>query len=327
MIGIRNRLYDRGWLRQTQAAVKVISIGNLTTGGTGKTPLVIWLYQRLQSWGYHPGILTRGYKTSKMRLTDEPAILLKNCPEAKLVINPNRSEGSKQAVEEMGADILILDDGFQHRRLKRDLDLVVIDSTCPFGYRRLLPAGMLREPVASLRRADAVVITRSEQVNPEEIEELVLQIRTIRPVIPIGISRTIHPYVHLPGGLQRSTEELRGKKAMAFCGIGNPEAFYQQLRLYGVDLVSTRTFEDHYSYSDGAIDSLYEQAAKNGAEYLLTTEKDWVKSVNVTLGDQPIPLAYLPMKLEFIQGGDTIEGVISECIGRIHDQPRGSIDA
>jgi tetraacyldisaccharide 4'-kinase len=258
-------------------------------------------------------------------LTDEPAVLLKNCPEAGLVVNPNRSAGARKAVEELGADVLILDDGFQHRRLNRDLDIVVIDATCPFGFDRLVPAGLLREPVASLRRADLIVITRAEQVKRAQVEELVGQIQTIRPGIVIGISANTHPYVHLLGGHHISTGELRGKTAMAFCGIGNPEAFYQQLRQYGVDLVETRTFDDHHSYSDNDLSSLYEQAAKTGAEYLLTTEKDWVKSAVLSMDDKPIRLAYLPMKLEFIEGGDTIESVISDCLGRISDRPEGTI--
>ncbi len=140
--GIRNLLYSKGWLKIHRVNVPVISIGNITTGGTGKTPLVIWLAHQItkNSKFKNCGILTRGYKT-----TDEPEILAQSCPAAKVIINPDRVAGAQEAINKFAAQVLLMDDGFQHRRLGRNLDIVTIDATCPFGYGKILPAGLLQE--------------------------------------------------------------------------------------------------------------------------------------------------------------------------------------
>ncbi|NLH16703.1 MAG: tetraacyldisaccharide 4'-kinase [Phycisphaerae bacterium] len=314
-VGLRNWAYDRSWLRQHSAGVKVLSVGNLTAGGTGKTPMVIWVCRQLQQWGYHPAVLTRGYRTTAGKLTDEPAIVLKNCPEVKVVVNPDRVEGARRAVGEYGADVLVLDDGFQHRRLRRDLDILVIDATCPFGYRRMLPAGLLREPITGISRAQAAVITRSEQVKLEQIEDLVRQIQDLHPGIAIGVAANRHPCVRLLREPEMPTEALAGKKVFAFCGIGNPEPFYRQLRQYGAELVGTVTFDDHHDYSDAEVYSLYDQAESVGAELMLTTQKDWVKSALLSLEGRSVHFGYLPMELVLIEGADIIRGLIRDCVG------------
>ncbi len=316
IVGLRNRAYDWGWLRQHGAAVKVISVGNLTAGGTGKTPMVIWVCRQLREWGFSPAVLTRGYGTSQGKLTDEPAIVLKNCPDVKVVVDPDRVAGARRAVEEMGADVLVLDDGFQHRRLKRDLDIVVIDSTCPFGFGRMLPAGLLREPVTGLGRAQAAVITRSEQVKLEQIEDLVRQIQDLRPGMAIGVAANRHPSVQILRGPPMPIEALAGKKVFAFCGIGNPEPFYRQLGQYGAELVGTATFDDHHAYSDVDVYQLYDQAAAAGAELMLTTQKDWVKSALLSLEGRPVQMGYLPMELVLVEGADIIRGLIRDCVGQ-----------
>jgi tetraacyldisaccharide 4'-kinase len=186
VVRLRNFLYSKRRLKIHTADVPVISVGNITTGGTGKTPLVIWLcntiYQKSKIKNQKCGvaILTRGYKTRGTRdegpfdfaqgrrgTTDELAILAESCPQAKVIVNPDRAAAARRAVG-FCAKVLVMDDGFQHRRLRRDLDIVTIDATCPFGYGRLLPAGLLREPVASLRRADAAVVTRCDQNSESE---------------------------------------------------------------------------------------------------------------------------------------------------------------
>ena len=168
VIGVRNFLYSKGWLKTISVNAIVFSVGNITVGGTGKTPLVIWLCRFLAQKDFSCAILTRGYKAafsiqrSNIRVQDykdELAMLAENCPQAKIVVNSDRVAGAIRAINEFEARILIMDDGFQHRRLARDLDIVMIDATQPFGYGRLLPAGLLREPISSLKRADVVVIT------------------------------------------------------------------------------------------------------------------------------------------------------------------------
>ena len=175
IIRLRNLFYDKQVFKTHHSKAVVISIGNITLGGTGKTPLVVWLCNFLHQKNPSFAVLTRGYKTKTKKsptgndmpdtMTDEPAILSENCPQVKVIINPDRVAGAVEAIKKFGAKILIMDDGFQHRRLARDLDIVTIDATQPFGYEKIFPAGLLREPLTSLRRADAVVITRCDQIS------------------------------------------------------------------------------------------------------------------------------------------------------------------
>ncbi|GAG77182.1 unnamed protein product, partial [marine sediment metagenome] len=254
VIRLRNFLYSRGLLKIHQASAAVISIGNITTGGTGKTPLVVWLYNEITQnskskiQNYNCAILTRGYKTtqnSKLKTQnyiDEPVILAESCPQAPVIINPDRVAGAAKAVEEFGANVLIMDDGFQHRRLARDLDIVAIDATCPFGYGKILPAGLLREPIFSLKRADAVVITRCDQSTDAELARLEDKLRGINPDMiitkaihaPVSVKYPDHSVIAAEARIQKNSEradsnldngagleQLKGKKIFAFCGIGN----------------------------------------------------------------------------------------------------------
>ena len=201
VIRLRNLLYSKGWFKTHRVNAAVISIGNITTGGTGKTPLVAWLCNeiaqnpKLKTENCQCAVLTRGYKAtqnSKLKTQnyfDEPAILAQSCPQAKVMVNPDRVAGAAEAIS-FGANVLIMDDGFQHRRLARDLDIVAIDATMPFGFGRMLPAGLLREPITALKRAAAVVITRSDQVTEPQLTEIENRIRNIKA--DIVIARSIH---------------------------------------------------------------------------------------------------------------------------------------
>ncbi|MBA7659846.1 Tetraacyldisaccharide 4'-kinase [subsurface metagenome] len=169
IIALRNLAYSKGWLKVHTAGAAVISVGNITVGGTGKTPLTIWLCNLLREKNVDCAVLTRGYKTTQ-NYYDEPAVLAEACPHAKVIINPDRVAAARQAINKFGVNVLIMDDGFQHRRLARDLDIVTIDAMRPLGYDKMLPAGLLREPVAALKRADAVRVllpdaTRSAKMN------------------------------------------------------------------------------------------------------------------------------------------------------------------
>src|SRR5438876_5539483 len=171
-VHLRNWCYDRGWLPTHRPPVPVISVGNLTAGGTGKTPCVEYLARFLQARGLRPAVLSRGYRGNG-RPNDEALILEANLPDVPHLQGKDRVTRASQAVRVFGADVLILDDGFQHRRLRRDLDLVLIDAMNPWGHGRLLPRGLLREPISSLRRADAVIVTRLDQAQPAEIERII----------------------------------------------------------------------------------------------------------------------------------------------------------
>jgi tetraacyldisaccharide 4'-kinase len=331
-IWLRTFLYSKGLLKTHRAGARVISIGNITVGGTGKTPLVIWLCMFLQQKGTRCAVLTRGYKTHRascvmrrarskrntqydIRNTmDEPAILSESCPQAKVVVNPDRVAGAAEAVNQFGAEVLIMDDGFQHRRLARDLDIVAIDATRPFGYGRLLPAGLLREPVTALKRADAVVITRCDQIGQDELTALERKLRRLNP--QAVIARSIHaPLVARTAEREDiSLKELRNRKIFAFCGIGNPQAFFDTVKGVGCDPAGSKVYDDHHHYTPGDVADICEEAERSKADLILTTEKDWTKIDARDAAKRNMPLAYLAVQIEFLAGQDRLEGLIENVL-------------
>jgi tetraacyldisaccharide 4'-kinase len=305
-VRLRNRLYDRNVLAVHSAEAVVVSIGNLTTGGTGKTPLVIWLANALIRKGICCAILTRGYRTRRGVLSDEPALLAKACGGAAVIVDPDRVAGAQKAMRLHQAQVLILDDGFQHRRLGRDLDLVAIDATCPFGFGKILPAGLLREPVQSLQRADAVIITRFDLAGEEQMTRLEEDIRRVRP--QMEIFRAVHRHTEARTFQARPMKiaDLAGKKVFVFCGIGNPMAFLRSVESLGCILAGKEIFDDHHPYSPEDLERIVRQAKRAGADLILTTEKDWVKAALLAADKSEIPLLYLTMELEFLTRPDTI---------------------
>jgi tetraacyldisaccharide 4'-kinase len=314
IIKLRNIGYDKGWLRSISAKAPVISIGNITTGGTGKTPLVIWMCDLLRQKELKCSVLTRGYKSEKGKLTDEPALLAKACPNANIVVNSDRVAGAEKGVAEFKAKVLIMDDGFQHRRLQRDLDIVAIDATCPFGYGNILPAGLLREPVKSLKRAHAVIITRYDQVTDEGLVKLEESIKSISPGITIAKAVHRHTFAKAMKGVTYSFDELKKHSIFAYCGIGNPNAFLHRLEEYGFDVVGWRVYNDHHDYTEKDLDDIYEEARYLGADMVLSTHKDWVKTALLSKNQSDLTFAYLVMELEFIEGEDEIKNLISKTI-------------
>lgn len=320
VIRIRNFMYCKGWLKTNHMEEPVISIGNITTGGTGKTPLVIWLCNLLAEKDISCAILTRGYKTTKDSILkvqscrDEPALLDENCPDARVVINPNRLEGAVDAVNLFGAKVLVLDDGFQHRRLGRDLDIVTIDATEPFGYDKVLPAGLLREPLSALKRTDAVVVTRCDQITMEQLAQLEEKLLTINRDLIIARSLHTPVCVKSPEDNEISLDELKEKNVFAFCGIGNPKAFLNTVRKLGANLVGSRLFNDHHYYKEACLKTIYEQAQQAGADLILTTQKDWTKINLPESMKKDIPFACLEIKLKFISKEVKIRELIEKVL-------------
>ncbi len=277
VIRLRNTAYDRGWFRVERAAVPVISVGNITTGGTGKTPVVAWLVDELLRRGHRPGILSRGYRSLDGHSNDEALVLERLCPGTPHIQNLDRVAGAKLAVNELGCDVLVLDDGFQHRRLYRDLDIVLIDALRPWGFGHVLPRGLLREPLSSLWRADLIFVTRAE---PEGLHETLARIeptlRRYRGHAEAALVRFIpHNWISATGE-SRAVSALTQDRVAAFCGIGNPEGFTQTLsRLTTV--ADQRTFPDHHHYSAAELDELERWRRETGADVLVTTLKDLVK--------------------------------------------------
>ena len=315
-IGLRNFLYSARWLKIHSTDAVVISLGNITTGGTGKTPLVIWLCKKIIS-DYQCAILMRGYKTIAQeteKLADEPAIFSESCPEVKVIVNPDRVAGAEEAAIKFGTKVLIMDDGFQHRRLARDLDIVAIDATLPFGYGRMLPAGLLREPVSSLKRPGAVVITRCDQIAENELSGLEEKLRLINP--DMIIARSIHApaYVKSIDNKEIALEELKGKKIFAFCGIGNPGSFLTTIKTTGAELVDSKIFNDHHHYTEACIADIFEQAERLKADLILTTQKDQNKITRPAASKTEIPLAYIGIEIKFLSGEEKLWGLIEKTL-------------
>jgi tetraacyldisaccharide 4'-kinase len=297
-VAARRTLYRRGILTTHQLAVPVISVGNLTTGGTGKTPLVEWIANKLAQRGRRVCILTRGYGRANERRRvvvsngteilssveqagDEPLMLAERLLiQAAVVSDADRKSAADWAVANLNSDVLLLDDGFQQLRIARSLDIVTIDAARPWGNGWLLPAGRLRERPAELSRADCVVITRASQKS--QSAELLSQISKVtdRPVFRSRMRLTdARPAGHSGANdlKQLAEKELRATTALAFCGLGNPQAFFTDLHDAGYNLVHTITFPDHHIYDQADIDRISHVAAEKGAQVLLTTAKDEVK--------------------------------------------------
>lgn len=296
IMDLRNGLYDRGILKSYPLGSRTISVGNLTTGGTGKTPLVALIAEILAENGEKVCILTRGYGRENPRKLvlvsdsenvladartggDEPIELARRLiGKAIVVVDVDRVAAAKWAKEKFGITVFILDDGFQHRRAKRDLDIVCFDATDPCGNGRILPAGTLRESFKSLKRAAAIVITRADQV--EDTNHLEQRLRKWNGNAPIFKSSTkIVNLVSLDefhAKTQRSQGEAR-TSMLAFGGIGNPQSFFKTLESFGVELSLTETFRDHHHYQQSDVEKLERRARESGASGLVTTAKDAVK--------------------------------------------------
>lgn len=302
----RNRRFDRG--RDVhRAGVPVISIGNLTVGGTGKTPCVEYVARLLREHDYRVAVLSRGYGSEAGR-NDEAMVLEENLPDVPHYQGRDRVELARTAVEESESEVLVLDDGFQHRRLARDLDVVLIDATDPFGGGYLFPRGGLREPKPSLRRAGFVVLTRCDAVAAETVLGIESDVRRIAPGAPIA--KTMHGPLELVNGEGRAkAEALRGRAVGAFCGIGNPAAFRTTLAGLETDVRDFRSYPDHHPYTRADVDDLRAWAARLPADaWVVTTQKDWVKLRVPDLGGRP--LWAVRVGLQFTHGKDVFDRAV-----------------
>ena len=304
----RNRAFDRGRKVAHRAEVPVVSVGNLTLGGTGKTPMVEWVARRLRRRNLRVAILSRGYGQAE-GMNDEGRVLEDNLPDVPHLQGADRVALARIAVEELESQVLVLDDGFQHRRLARDLDLVLLDALDPFGLGRLFPRGLLREPVSSLRRAGVVVLSRADLVEPSV--RTAIRAEAERRAGPLRWAEARHAPRDLldDQGTPTPLDRLAGARVAAFCGIGNPEGFRRTLAKLGVDPVGFRTFPDHHPYSAHDVAGLAEWARGLGADLALTTQKDSVKLRTPTLG--AVPLLALRIGLEVIEGAAILDQALA----------------
>lgn len=287
-VAARSAAYRIGIARVHHATVPVISVGNVTAGGTGKTPFVAWLAQRCHKREVKICFLSRGYGAAPGLPNDEARVLAQLCPDVPHLQDPDRVKSSRVAVEQHQAQALVLDDGFQHRRLARDLDIVLVDAVNPWGFGYLLPRGLLREPLSALRRAHAVVITRVDLAAPEAVAAIREQVASLNPrAIVAEAVFTPLQFVNAQGRTC-PLDALRGKPVFAFCGIGNPEAFRQTLLGVGMQVAGHRDFPDHYAYGPPDLEAVRLAAESCGAAAILTTQKDLVKIELAEIGAIPL---------------------------------------
>jgi tetraacyldisaccharide 4'-kinase len=310
-VAARRTAYDRGWLASRRVAAPVISVGNLSTGGTGKTPLCAWVVRQLVARGWKPGLLSRGYRAAPDGRNDEARLLERACPGVPHVQDPDRVRGA-HALLRGGAEVIVLDDGFQHRRLARDLDLVLVDATRPWGLPAssdregsepvcaLLPRGFLREPPSSLARADAIVLTRTDHVSARVLDDLERALARRAPGRPIV--RTRHRTRCLLDALGAETDPrtLSGREVDLVSAIGNPEAFERSVRATGAVVGEHRVFPDHHPYVRADLEGLGERE-----RMLVTTTKDAVKLARLGCA-----FATLEIEIEIERGAPVLEALL-----------------
>jgi len=313
----RSTLYQKGLFKQHKLEVPVISVGNLVLGGTGKTPLVHYIAKFLRHHKKKPAILSRGYKgtaSGKINIVsngsdilldaahagDEPRLLAEKLPEIPVITGKKRSVTGRFAIDTFGVDSLILDDGFQHMSLKRDLDLILFSAQKCLGNGRVLPGGNLREPLSALKRADAFVISGIETPLDDSLEKFLEFLHNLFPDTPVfkGFYRAEETIYRTYSGANdtMSLLEARNIPVYGFCGIAQPDSFQNILRKADMNLVGLKSFADHHVYSSDDIKSICNKGLTAGAKALITTEKDMVKIRDIIPHD--FPLLTLPIRFQ-----------------------------
>ncbi len=326
LVKSRSKAYDRGIIKSKKLPCKVISIGNITVGGTGKTPMTIHVAELVQRLGYVVAVISRGYKgeleksggivsngktvlMGPEKAGDEPFMLagrLKNIP---VIVGKDRFEAGMQAVKKFNPDVIVLDDAFQHLKLKRDINLVLLDAKRPFGNSHLLPRGILREPPSSLLRSDAFILTRFDCASESALENSLTGLKALiqsRPVFKT--SHSPYAYIvkkgkHIPfESISTSSflcdfDFLRDRKVFTFAGIARNDDFLNTVKSFKCDITDFIAFEDHHRYSDNDLNRMFSLAEKTNVEFLITTEKDYVRIAHKI--EWPIKLVVIGIKISF----------------------------
>lgn len=313
----REWLYERGVLRSHALARPVVSIGNVTVGGTGKTPAVELAVRTLAEAGHRPAVVSRGYRrksrgiqivadTASIRLDpedagDEPFLLARRLPGVPVIVGANRYVAARLAIDRFAVTVVVLDDGFQHRTLRKDLEIVMTRAHRPWGNGRLLPGGPLREPLSALARADLIVGVGS--ASHADLAEVRAAARRYAPGVPVVAARYAPVECWQADRLrEHSLPALSGARLLAFAGIAAPEAFQATLADLGVGVVELIAFADHHWYGADDLRRLDERASSLGAQGLVTTEKDWVRLRRLPLPRRP--LFVVSVRLELVTGAD-----------------------
>jgi tetraacyldisaccharide 4'-kinase len=312
VLAARGFMYERGFLKVTRVPIPIISVGNITLGGTGKTPLVEWLAQRLTEAGFRPGIVLRGYKrerpgtftvdpeTESARSAGDEAYMLARRVPVPVIVGADRAKAIEVGMEEGAIDVALLDDGFQRKNLHKDLDILLLSGATGKESGRLFPLGSLREPIDCVRKADVVV------VNKGELEEGTRRLVAGIPVFRMRY-RPLHLY-NLKRDLAGHFGFIKGRRTLAFSGLGDNESFFGLLESLGADLVDRISFPDHHDYS---AEDMLQLASRRGVDIIVTTEKDAVK---VKALPYPGNLFYLAIAVE-IEGEERLFDIVRSRIG------------
>ena len=279
LMWVRNLAFDHGWKTIHRVDVPVVAIGNQTTGGTGKTPIVAEIVRILAEQGHRAGIISRGYGADNTGTNDEKRVLDRLCPGVPHVQNPDRILAAKQLIKEHQVSVIVLDDAFQHRRIHRDLNILLIDATNPFGHNHLLPRGLLREPVSSVNRADLTLITRADQVNESVLDDIRAAIHAANTTSDLKIAHVSFLPTGLisSDGVVKSISTVKNQPVTVLTAIGNPTAFVKTCEQIGANVATECFFADHHHYSPEELAYVVQQTEAAGNAMILTTLKDLVK--------------------------------------------------
>jgi tetraacyldisaccharide 4'-kinase len=311
VMSARNLLYDIGLIGARKTGVPVVSVGNITVGGTGKTPLVAYLAREARARGYRPAVVARGYRgvlRDGELINDEGLLLEEALPGLIVVQDPDRCVAAKKAVAGRGADFVILDDAFQHRRIARDINIVTLDGRAPFGNGRVLPAGLLRERPGGVRRADLLVLTRCLGLSGSVLGKTREKLRSLAAGTPLFLTdhepESVRP---LDGGDALPLEALDGMEVFLFSGIADPGAFSRTVIRLGARVKGSLSFPDHHCYDKGDVERIRGAAAAAGTERVLTTAKDAVKLRGI---DGARSFFVLHVAIRFLGGDDEFKGLV-----------------
>lgn len=345
IVQLRLLLYEHRIFRHHMLGCQVISVGNLTVGGTGKTPVVEIFARELQLAGRRVAILSRGYKKSEpsfwdkmwRRITlterrepprvvsngrtllldsamsgDEPYMLASNLPDVCVLVDKNRVKSGRYAITKLGCDTLVLDDGFQYMPLKHRIHVVLVDKTNPFGNEYCLPRGIMREPIKNLKRADYIFITKSDG---QDVDALRTRIRDVNPGAEIIECRHTPRYLrNIFDNKQLDLDWLRGRKVCALSGIAAPLGFEASIESFGADLLERYRFADHHRYTEQEILDMINAARDLGADAIITTEKDAVRFPKLARVD--VPVYYIRVDIEILKGAEDFQACIAHICFR-----------
>ncbi len=316
----RNRRYDTGKAEIRRVSVPVVSIGNLTLGGTGKTPMVEWVARWYRQQSVRVAVISRGYGGEAGAANDEALELAQKLPDVPHLQSPDRVAAAESAIREVNCQVIVLDDAFQHRRIARNADIVLLDALEPFGHCHVFPRGTLREPKEGLRRADVVVLSRADMLEASGRQAIRRDVRRYAPQA-VWVEA-----IHSPRGLvaadgrQQPLEALRGDAVAAFCGLGNPAGFHHTVRSCGYRVAATREFADHYRYRRDDVVSLTQWAERLDVSAVLCSQKDLVKLGVNRLGSRE--LWAVAVGIEFLTGQNELEARLKRLLPQAQGGPR-----